>query len=90
MWKGSFLLGDLLEDIKRLCEGNGIEEFIISVTRNLERRIIDIFLKKIHFIQWEILIVQSSDVNHCQYIVAVLKGKDLNISSARKLLFAIN
>ena len=87
MWKGSFLLGDLLEDIKRLCEGNGIEEFIISVTRNLERRIIDIFLKKIHFIQWEILIIQSSDV---KYIVAVLKGKDLNISSARKLLFAIN
>ena len=36
------------------------------------------------------LTVQSSNVNPCQYIVAVLNGKGLKVSSSRKLFFAIN
>ena len=36
------------------------------------------------------LTVQSSNVNPCQYIVAVLNGKGLKVTSARKLFFTIN
>ena len=41
--KETFLLSDLLEDIKRLCEENGIEEFIITYSRTLKRKIIGTF-----------------------------------------------
>ena len=78
MWKGSFLLCDLLENIKRLCEENGIEESIITNTKTLKRRIIDTFLEEISFYpNGEYLIVHSTDVNPCQHIAAVLKGKGL-------------
>ena len=36
------------------------------------------------------LIVQLSNVNPCQYIAAVLNGKGLKVTSARKLFFTIN
>ena len=39
IYKGS----DLLEDIKRLCEKNGIEESIITIARTLKKKIIDTF-----------------------------------------------
>ena len=36
------------------------------------------------------LIVQSSNINPDHCIIAVLKGKGLKVTSARKLFFAIN
>ena len=69
--KDTFLLSDLLEDIKRLSEVNGLREPIMSNTRTLKRRIIDNFSKD------EYLIVHSSDVNPCEYVLAILKGKGL-------------
>ena len=38
----------------------------------------------------EYLIVQLSNANPCQYIVAVLNGKGVKVTSARKLFFTIN
>ena len=35
-------------------------------------------------------IVQSSIIDPCQFILAVLKGKGLKVSFARKLFFGIN
>ena len=89
--KGALLLIDLFEDIKRLCEKNGIEESIITITRSLKRKIIDNFPEKISFYtNWKYLIVHSNDVNSCHYLVAVLKDKGLKVTSAGKLFFAIN
>ena len=52
---------------------------------------IDTFPEKdLHYPNGEYLIVQPSNANHCQYIVAVLNGKGLKVSSSRKLFFAIN
>ena len=39
--KEASLLSDLLEDIKRLCEENGIEESIITNTITLKKKITD-------------------------------------------------
>ena len=39
--KEASLLSDLLEDIKRLCEENGIEEPIITNTITLKKKITD-------------------------------------------------
>ena len=47
--KKAFLLNDLLEDIKRFCEGNGIEESRITNTRTLKRKIIDTLPEEISF-----------------------------------------
>ena len=41
--KEALLLSDLLENIKRLCEKNGIEESISTITRTLKNKIIDTF-----------------------------------------------
>ena len=46
--------------------------------------------KNLHYPNGEYLIVQPSNANPCQYIVAVLNGKGLKVTSARKLFFAIN
>ena len=63
--KEAFLVSDLLEDIKCLRQENGIEESIIAITRTLKREMMDTFTLSKE-------IVQSSNVNLCQYIVAVL------------------
>ena len=47
--KESLILSDLSQDIKCLCEKNGIEESIITITKTLERKIIDSFSEKISF-----------------------------------------
>ena len=47
MWK-DFLLSYLF---KLLCEENGIEESIITITRFFKRKIIDTFLEKNSFVQ---------------------------------------
>ena len=52
---------------------------------------IDTFLEEISlYPNGKYLIVQLSNVNPCQYIAAVLNGKGLKVTSARKLFFAIN
>ena len=78
--KEAFFRSDLLEDIKRVCEWNGFEEFIITITKTLKSKIIDTFLKEISFYpNVEYLTVHSVDANPCEYIVAVLKGKGLTL-----------
>ena len=42
------------------------------------------------YLNGKYLIVQSSNANPCQYIVAALNGKGLKVTSARKLFFIIN
>ena len=75
--KDVFLLSDLLEDIKRLSELSGLAECIISNVRTL-KRIIDTFSDDISFFpKCKYLIVHSSDVNPCEYVLAILKGKGL-------------
>ena len=49
--KEPFLLSDLLEDIKRLCGENGIEESMITNSRTLKQKLLTPFLKKFRFIQ---------------------------------------
>ena len=89
--KEAFLISDLLEDIKCLHQENGIEESIITITRTLKKKMIDTFPEEISlYPNGKYLIVQSSNVNPCQYIVAVLNGKGLKVTSARKLFFTIN
>ena len=89
--KEAFLISDLLEDIKCLRQENGIEESIITITRTLKRKMIDTFPEEISLHpNGKYLTVQSSNVNPCQYIVAVLNGKGLKVTSARKLFFTIN
>ena len=74
--KDAFLLSDPLEDIKRLTELSGLMKPIISNTRTLKRRIIDMFSDNISFYPKDkYLIVHSSDVNPCEYVLAILKGK---------------
>ena len=86
-----FPISDLLEDIKCLSQGNGIEESIITITRTLEMKTIDTFPEEIPLNpNGKYFIVRSSNANPCQYIVAVLNGKGLKVTSARKLFFAIN
>ena len=76
--KDAFLLSNLLEDIKCLSELNGLMEPIISNTRTLKRRIINKLLDDISFYPKDrCSIVHSSDVNLCEYVLAVLKGKGL-------------
>ena len=79
--KDAFLLSDLPEDIKRLSELSRLTEPIISNTKTLKRRIIDKFLDDICF-YYEIfkdkdLKVHTSNVNLCEYVLAVLKEKGL-------------
>ena len=82
----AFLLRDLLEDIKYLREENGIEESIITTTRTFKKKIINTFPEEISFYpNGKYLIVQSSNINPYQYIVAVVEGKGLKVTSARKL-----
>ena len=89
--KEAFLISDLLEDIKCLRQENGIEESIITITRTLKRKMTDTFPEEISLHpNGKYLTVQSSNVNPCQYIVAVLNGKGLKVTSARKLFFTIN
>ena len=89
--KEAFIISDLLEDIKCLRQENGIEESIITITRTLKKKMIDTFPEEISlYPNRKYLIVKSSIVNPCQYIVAVLNGKGLKVTSARKLFFTIN
>ena len=89
--KEAFLISDLLEDIKCLRQENGIEESITTITRTLKRKMIDTFPEEISlYPNGEYLIVQLSNANPCQYIVAVLNGKGVKVTSARKLFFTIN
>ena len=89
--KEAFLISDLLEDIKCLHQENGIEESIITITRTLKKEMIDTFPEEISlYPNGKYLIVPSSNANLCQYIVAVLNGKGLKVTSARKLVFTMN
>ena len=75
-WHEKF--SDLLKDIKRLSELNGLTEPIFSNTRTLKRRIIDKFSDDISFyINDKYLIVHSSNAKPCEYVLAILKGKEL-------------
>ena len=76
----------MLEDIKYLREENGIEESIITTTRTFKKKIINTFPEEISFYpNGKYLIVQSSNINPCHFIVAVLKSKGLKVTSAEKL-----
>ena len=71
--KEALLLGNLLEDIKRLCKKNGLEKSIITITRTLKRKLIDTVPEEISFYSNEkYLIVHLNDVNPCHCLVAVL------------------
>ena len=73
-----------------MWKGNRIEESIITTTRDLKRKMIGTFPEEISLSpNGKYLIVQSSNANPCQYIVAVLNGKGLKVTSARKLFFSI-
>ena len=74
-----------------MWKGNRIEESIITITRDLKRKMIGTFPEEISLSpNGKYLIVQSSNANPCQYIVAVLNSKGLKVISARKLFFTIN
>ena len=89
--KEAFLISDPLEDIKCLRQEDGIEEFIITITRTLKRKMIVNFREEISLSpNGKYFIVQSSNANPCQYVAAVLNGKGLKVTSARKLFFTIN
>ena len=89
--KEALLISNLLEDIKRLCEKNGTEEYIITITETLKMKIVDTFPEEISFYTNEkYLVVHSNDVNPSHCLVAVLKDKELKVISARKVFFAIN
>ena len=76
--KEAFLLSDLLEDIRCLSEENGLDEPVITNTRSLKRHIIERFPDDIsYYPKGKYLIVHCSDMNPCEYAVAVLKGKGL-------------
>ena len=77
--------------IECLCEKNGIDESIITITITLKRKIIDTLPKKISFYRnRKYLTVHSNDVNPCHYLVAVLKDKGLiKVTPAKKLFFAL-
>ena len=84
-----YSISDLREDIKCLRQEDGIEESIITITRTLKRKMMDTFPKEILlYPNGKYLIVQSSNANPCQYIVAW--QKDLKVTSTRKLFFTIN
>ena len=75
--KDAFLLSNLLEDIKRLSELSEMAE-LLSNTRTLRRRIIDKFSDDVSFYPKDkYLIVRSSNVNPCKYVLAILEGKGL-------------
>ena len=89
--KEAFLISDLLEYINCLRQENGVEESTITITRTLKRKMMHTFPEAISVLRiGKCFIVQSSNVNPCQYILAVLNDKGLKVTSARKLLFTIN
>ena len=72
---------------KRIIYGKEVT-INITIKKTLKRKIIDTFLEEILFYANEkCLIVHSSNIYPCQFIVAVLKGKGLKVTSARKLFF---
>ena len=72
--KEAFLLSDLLDDIKRLTIENGFEDTLITNTRTLKRKIAERFPGYISFYnKGKYLIVPWSDMNSCEYSVAVLR-----------------
>ena len=84
--KDAFLLSNLLEDIKRSSELSRLTEPIISNTRTLKGRIIDKFSDDISFYRKDkYLIVNSSDVNLYEYLLAILKRKGLKACDIMKL-----
>ena len=69
----------------------GIEEFIIKIIGILKRRMIETFPEEISLNpNGKYLLAQSNNASPCQYILAVLNGKDLKVLSVRKLFFKIN
>ena len=75
--KDAFLFSDLLEDIKRLSELSEMTEPIIEY-KNIERRIIDKFSDDISiYPKDKYLIVHNSNVNLCEYVLAILERKGL-------------
>ena len=73
--KEALFLSDLLKDIKRPFEKNGIEEYFITIYKTLKRKIIDTFPKEISFCtNGKYLTVHSNDVNLYHYLLAVLKN----------------
>ena len=78
-------------NISNVCRENSIEESMITIKKTLKRKIIDTFPEEISFYpNGKYLVVQSSNINPCHFIVAVLKGKGLKVTSARKLFLGIN
>ena len=74
-----------------MWKGNRIEESIITITRDLKRKMIGTFPEEISLSpNGKYLIVQSSNANPCQYIVAVLNATVLKVTFPRKLLFTMN
>ena len=89
--KEAFLTSDFLEHIKCLRQENGTGESIITIPRTLKRKMIDTFPEEISLYRnGKYFIVQSNNVNPCQFIVAVLNDKGLKVTFTRKLFFAIN
>ena len=77
-------------NISNVSEKKGIEESIILINKTLKRKIIHTFPEQISFYpNGKYLIVQSSNINPCHFIVAVLKGEGLKVTCAKKLFFDI-
>ena len=90
--KEALLISALPEDVKCLLQENNIEESIITTTRTLKRKIIDTFTLSNEISLYpneKYLIVQSSNSNPSEYIVAVLNDEGLKVTSTRKPVFAI-
>ena len=78
-------------NISTVSKENRIEESINTVNKTLKRKILDTFPEELLFyLNGKYLIVQSSSINPCHFVVGVLRGKGLKVSYARKLLFGLN
>ena len=75
--KCAYLLHELLEDFRCICEDAGLEETAIINTRTFKNKK-DEFGSKISFKSLsKYLIVYASDTNPCDYAIATLHGRGL-------------
>ena len=72
--KNGYLLSDLLEDLKDICEDNGSEN-VLPHTSTLKKRLAKEFPEELGFYPvGRYVIVHSSDMNPCDYTVCHTQG----------------
>ena len=89
--KEASLLSDLLDDIKRLSIKNGLEYVLITNSRKLKSKIEERFPDDVsYYNKGKYSIVHCSDMNPCEYAIAVLKGKGLRSNRIIKSFGALS